>query len=101
MAIRVVRERDSCFEFTLSHSSYMNVTNQPIFSDAVKCDQQITLFNRTLSEGENTPVGLIGDITISAPYLPSDSRFNGIYGLKVDIAFIENNLLDCLSLKGL
>ncbi|KFX90932.1 hypothetical protein V490_06193 [Pseudogymnoascus sp. VKM F-3557] len=80
---------------------YINVTNQPIFADAVKCDQQITMFNTTLSTGENAPVGLIGDISISAPYLPSDSTFTNVFGLKVDIAFIENNLLECESLKGL
>lgn len=79
----------------------MNVTNQPIFSNGIKCDQQITFFNTTLSTGENAAVGLIGDITISSPYLPSYSIFRGIYGVKVDIAFIENNLLDCSTLKGL
>jgi hypothetical protein len=85
----------------LSRSSYVNVTNQPIFGNGVKCDQQITLFNTTLSQGANTPVGIVGDITVSAPYLPSDSAFKDVYGLKVDIAFIENNMLDCSTLRGL
>ncbi|KFY99481.1 hypothetical protein V500_01359 [Pseudogymnoascus sp. VKM F-4518 (FW-2643)] len=80
---------------------YVNVTNQPIFADGVKCDQQITLFNTTLSVGKNAPVGLIGEIAISAPYLPSDSTSKNVFGLKVDVAFIENNFLDCPSLKGL
>ncbi|OBT89193.1 hypothetical protein VE02_01667 [Pseudogymnoascus sp. 03VT05] len=80
---------------------YVNVTNQPIFADAVKCDRQITFFNTTLSTGANAPVGIIGDISISAPYLPSDSTFRNVFGLKLDVAFIENNLLDCPSLKGL
>ena len=86
---------------TLIHSSYVNVTNQPIFADGLHCDQQITLHNSTLSLGKNAPVGLIGDIVISAPYLPSDSTFKNVFGLKVDVAFIENNFLDCPSLKGL
>lgn len=85
----------------LNHSSYVNVTNQPIFADGVKCDQQITFFNTTLSTGANAPVGIIGDISISAPYLPSDSTFRNVFGLKLDVAFIENNLLECPSLKGL
>lgn len=85
----------------LSHPSYVNVTNQPIFADGLHCDQQISLYNTTLSTGANAPVGLIGDIAISAPYLPSDSIFRNVFGLKVDVAFIENNLLDCESLKGL
>ncbi|KFZ18836.1 hypothetical protein V501_00990 [Pseudogymnoascus sp. VKM F-4519 (FW-2642)] len=80
---------------------YVNVTNQPIFADGVKCDQQITFFNTTLSTGANSPVGIIGDISISAPYLPSDSTFRNVFGLKLDVAFLENNLLECPSLKGL
>lgn len=84
----------------LTHSSYVNITNQPIFSNGIKCDQQITFYNTTLSVGENAAVGLIGDITISTPELPSESAFQDIYGVKVDIAFIENNLLDCSTLKG-
>ncbi|KFY63313.1 hypothetical protein V496_04027 [Pseudogymnoascus sp. VKM F-4515 (FW-2607)] len=80
---------------------YVNVTNQPIFADGVKCDQQITLFNTTLSKGAYAPVGLKGDISISAPYLPSDSTFKNVFGLKVDVAFIENNFLECQSLQGL
>ncbi|KFY13814.1 hypothetical protein V491_06265 [Pseudogymnoascus sp. VKM F-3775] len=80
---------------------YVNVTNQPIFADGLHCDQQISLYNTTLSTGANAAVGLIGDIAISAPYLPSDSVFRNVFGLKVDVAFIENNLLDCESLKGL
>ena len=78
----------------------MNVTNQPVFSDDLTCDQQITLYNTTLSEGKNAPVGVQGNISVVAPYLPSDSTFTNIYGVKVDIAFIENNLVSCSSLKG-
>jgi hypothetical protein len=79
----------------------VNVTNQPIFTNAVKCDQQITLFNTSVSTGKNAAVGVKGDIFVAAPYLPQDSYFQGVYGLKVDIAFIENNMLDCSSLKGI
>jgi hypothetical protein len=80
--------------------SYVNVTNQTVFADGLKCDQQVTLYNSSVSTGKNTPVGVKGDIFVAAPYLPTDSYFEGVHGLKVDIAFIENNLLDCETLKG-
>jgi hypothetical protein len=66
----------------------------------VICDNQISLFNTTLSQGSNAPVGIKGDITIKAPYLPSNSSFKGIYGIKVDVAFVEYPETPCSSLKG-
>lgn len=77
------------------------MTNQPVFSNGQKCDQQITLYNSSVSTGKNAAVGIKGDIFVAAPYLPKDSYFDAVYGLKVDIAFIENNLLDCQTLKGM
>ena len=80
--------------------SYVNVTNQPVFGNGVTCDQQIALYNTTISTGKNAPVAVQGNISVIAPYLPSHSNFTGVYGIKVDIAFIENNLVSCSSLKG-
>jgi len=79
---------------------YVNVTNQPTFTDGVSCDNQLTLFNTTLSTGENAPVGVRGEIMIKAPYIPSDTTFRYIHGIKVDLAFIENNQIPCSQLKG-
>jgi hypothetical protein len=76
------------------------VTNQPITHAGVTCDNQITLFNTTLSEGSNAPVGIVGDITVKAPYMPSDSTFEGVYGIKVDVAFVEFPGTVCSTLKG-
>jgi len=76
------------------------VTNQPTFADGLSCDNQINLFNTTLSTGENAPVGVRGEIMMKAPYIPTDTTFRAVYGIKVDIAFIENNQLPCSSLKG-
>ncbi len=58
------------------------------------------LYNTTLSTGRNAPVGIQGDITIKAPYLPSDSTFRGVYGIKVDVAFIEFPGILCSELEG-
>ncbi|KAH8676804.1 hypothetical protein BGZ60DRAFT_403461 [Tricladium varicosporioides] len=81
---------------------FMNVTNQPFFSNGSKCDNQRFYYNTTLSTGVNAPVGVKGEVTIEAPYLQAtkSSDFGDIYGFKVDAAFVENNLLDCESLKG-
>lgn len=85
-----------------NNCSYVNVTNQPVFANAsLRCDQQIVLYNSSVSTGKNAAVGVTGDIFIATPYLPVDSFFPGVHGLKVDIAFIENNMLECSSLKGI
>jgi hypothetical protein len=76
------------------------VTNQPSFTNSTSCDNQLNLFNTTLSTGKNSPVGIVGEIMVKAPYFPITSTFKDIFGIKVDIAFIENNGLDCSLLKG-
>ena len=80
--------------------SYVNVTNQPTFKDGLSCDNQLDLFNSTLSTGKNAPVGIRGEVMIKAPYIPSTTTFRDLHGIKVDIAFIENNVVPCSSLKG-
>jgi hypothetical protein len=37
---------------------------------------------------------------VKAPYFATDTTFCDVYGIKVDIAFIENNLVPCSELKG-
>jgi len=87
----------------LTWDSYVNFTNQPTFGNGLTCDNMLNLWNSSVTTGENAPVGVIGDITIKAPYFPSDSSettFRGVHGVKVDTAFIETNYLPCESLKG-
>ncbi|MCJ1284784.1 hypothetical protein MMC26_004120 [Xylographa opegraphella] len=79
---------------------YMNVTNQPSFSTGVLCDNFITLYNSTVTEGQYAPVVVVGNVSVAAPYLPTAMEFTGIYGLKIDRAFIENNYMACSRLKG-
>jgi hypothetical protein len=81
-------------------TSYKNVTNQPVFGDGLACHKQITLYNSTISQGANAPVGVRGEIAISAPYLPQGGVFKDVYGVKVDAAFIEYSLQQCETLKG-
>lgn len=77
--------------------SYVNVTNQPIFASGSSCDQQTTYYNTTLSTEK---VGVRGNISIASPYLPSESSFTGVYGLRTTIGFVEDGYKDCQSLKG-
>ncbi|EKD15513.1 hypothetical protein MBM_06141 [Drepanopeziza brunnea f. sp. 'multigermtubi' MB_m1] len=79
---------------------YINVTNQPIFTRGINCDNQIFLYNTTLSTGQNAPRGIKGSVSLSAPLLPNDSTFHNIFGVKVDTAFLEKNGVPCSSLKG-
>jgi len=48
-------------------------------------------------------VGVVGDVTIKAPLLDAeqDCVFKNVFGVKIDVAFIENNYLDCKTLKDL
>jgi hypothetical protein len=82
---------------------FVNITNQPAFTNASNgCDNQIMMFNTTLSTGANAPVPIRGDVNIQAPFFlkNKDASFRGVSGIKVDVAFIENNQVNCTSLKG-
>ncbi|CAG8980920.1 hypothetical protein HYALB_00003779 [Hymenoscyphus albidus] len=80
---------------------YKNATNQPAFTNpAIGCDNQILFYNTTLSTGTNEPVHIKGDIGIAAPYFLGGAKFKNVYGIKVDVAFIENNMVPCQDLKG-
>jgi hypothetical protein len=95
---------------------YKNITNQPIFTKGDTCDNQITLFvylfspkpfltsgsfNTTLTTGNNIPVGIRGKVSILPPYFPEPGcDFNNVYGVKVDVAFVENTGVNCSLLKG-
>ncbi|MCJ1394046.1 hypothetical protein MMC18_006924 [Xylographa bjoerkii] len=79
---------------------YKNVTNQPSFSTGVLCDNFVTLYNSSVTEGQYAPVVVRGNVSVAAPYLPTAMAFTGVYGLKIDRAFVENNYMACSSLKG-
>jgi hypothetical protein len=37
---------------------------------------------------------------MKAPYIPMTTTFRDLHGIKVDVAFIENNQVPCSHLKG-
>jgi hypothetical protein len=79
------------------------VTNQPQFStNPNACDNFIRLFNSSVTTGKYAPVAVKGIVSAEPPFLTSDKPkiWTGVYGLRLDNAFIENNYLPCESLRG-
>ncbi|KAG8879271.1 hypothetical protein FRB97_001801 [Tulasnella sp. 331] len=82
-------------------SFYQNVTNQPTFGNGIVCDNQIRFFNTPITQGDYLPIGIQGNITIADPNMPQlSATYTNVFGVKLDTAFIENNLQNCTSLKG-
>ncbi|KAH6721374.1 hypothetical protein BKA61DRAFT_468617 [Leptodontidium sp. MPI-SDFR-AT-0119] len=79
---------------------YVNVTNQPIMTNGTVCDNQIFLYNTTLSNGVNAPRGVMGSVKLGAPLLPEDTTFNNVFGVRVDTAFLEIPSVPCPKLQG-
>jgi hypothetical protein len=79
---------------------FKNITNQPSFGNGSTCDNQIRLFSTSLSQGEFAPVPVKGKVFASLPPFQRRQGLGDIYGLEVATPFIENNYLDCMSLKG-
>ena len=102
---------------TLHHNPYpldlfRNITNQPTFANATSCDNMIRLFNTSMSV---PAVPVRGRVRAHAfPFTPSSSssssdraaqknaavEWTGVWGVQVATPFIENNYLDCRSMKG-
>lgn len=80
--------------------SYKNITNQPIFGSTPVCDQFVRLFNTSIASGQYAPTMIKGDVSVVKPFFPTTTTFRGVYGVKVDNAFIEYNVKSCESLQG-
>ena len=89
----------------------MNVTNQPIFGCAnttclLTCDNMIRFFHTNITAGPFQPVGISGSVSLApaarsgVTFFPRGANFWDVKGVKLDVAFIENNYRDCNSLKG-
>ncbi|KAI6714501.1 hypothetical protein JHW43_003015 [Diplocarpon mali] len=80
--------------------AYMNITNQPTFTDGELCDNKIFLYNTTLSSGKNSPEGIVGSIILKDPLLPGglDQRF--VSGIRFSAAFVDFPEVPCANLRG-
>lgn len=81
-------------------SFFKNITNQPIFADGKTCDNMIRLFNTSVSVAPNRIESVQGTVRVKMFPLESEEEWMGVYGLRMDTAFIENNYLPCESFRG-
>jgi hypothetical protein len=78
----------------------MNITNQPSFGSGLAvCDNYITLYNSTVTQGEFSPVPVEGSIKVVPPFYPTEATLKA-YGFRMDNAFVERNNVPCEKLKG-
>ncbi|KAL9111391.1 MAG: hypothetical protein Q9227_004268 [Pyrenula ochraceoflavens] len=74
---------------------FKNLTNQPI-GNALLCDQFISFFNTSITQGQFAPVSVRGTVNIAQPLYPlGNQTFQGIWGYKADLAFLERNAQSC------
>lgn len=80
---------------------FKNITNQPTFANASTCDNMIRWFNTSMSVGEFAPRPVLGRIRANAfPYEGVEKEWTDVFGVQVATPFIENNYLDCQTMKG-
>ncbi|KAK3297425.1 uncharacterized protein B0H64DRAFT_372793 [Chaetomium fimeti] len=79
---------------------FRNITNQPTFANATSCDNMIRLFNTTMSVGEYAPVPVRGRVKAHTLPFGAEMEWTDIYGVQVATPFIENNYLDCETMRG-
>ncbi|KAF3042641.1 hypothetical protein E8E12_004271 [Didymella heteroderae] len=83
--------------WTYPLSFFANVTNQPIFADGKTCDNMIRLFNTSVTTSIET---VVGTVKAQIPPFSGQQVWEGVEGIKLDSAFIENNYLPCESFRG-
>jgi len=81
-------------------SFYKNVTNQVMFADAKTCDNMIRLFNTSVSTSPNRIETVKGTVKATMPPFTEEHEWSGVYGIRLDSAFIENNYLPCENFRG-
>ncbi|KAK1962359.1 hypothetical protein LY78DRAFT_684102 [Colletotrichum sublineola] len=76
------------------------IINQPIFANGSQCDQQIRLFNTSVTQGAFPPVPVRGSVKSNLGPFKTDTSFADVAGFQVATAFIENNYLPCEMFRG-
>lgn len=80
---------------------FKNITNQPTFANASSCDNMIRLFNTTMSAGAYAPAPVRGRVRANVfPLGDTEEEWMDVYGIQVATPFIENNYLDCRTMRG-
>ncbi|KAH7137825.1 hypothetical protein EDB81DRAFT_656172 [Dactylonectria macrodidyma] len=81
-------------------SLFENITNQPSFANGSTCDQQIRLFNTSLTQVPFQPVPVRGTVKSNVGPFRCGMTFSNVAGFQVSTAFIENNYLPCEMFRG-
>lgn len=76
---------------------WRNVTNQPTFADGRSCDNMIRLFNTSVTTGIER---VKGSVRARIPPFRGEEAWEGVDGIRLDSAFIENNYLPCEGFRG-
>ena len=80
---------------------FWNITNQPTFANGTTCDNMIRLFNTSMSIGDYEPVPVKGRIRANTfPFSGQEKEWDDVIGVQVATPFIENNYLDCRTMRG-
>jgi hypothetical protein len=79
---------------------FKNITNQPSFANGSTCDQQIRLFNTSLTAAPFEPVQVMGSVRSYLGPFPAKKHFRNVAGIQLATAFIENNYLPCEMFQG-
>jgi hypothetical protein len=81
-------------------SFFKNFTNQPTFADGKTCDNMIRLFNTSVTTSPNRIERVKGSVKVKLAPFTSEQEWKGLYGVRMDTAFIENNYLPCENFRG-
>ncbi|KAF2624522.1 hypothetical protein BU25DRAFT_154964 [Macroventuria anomochaeta] len=76
---------------------YKNITNQPTFADGKTCDNMIRLFNTSVTTSIET---VRGSVRAKIPPFEREEVWEGVEGIRLDSAFLENNYLSCEGFRG-
>ena len=66
----------------------------------------IRFFHTRITSGKYQPIGLSGSVSLAPSVksnlgiFPEGLHFEDVKGVKLDVAFLENNYRDCRDLKG-
>ncbi|EGP89261.1 uncharacterized protein MYCGRDRAFT_108774 [Zymoseptoria tritici IPO323] len=94
------RFKAACSSVPYDQKVFVNITNQPIFgSGKPVCDNYITLYNTSVTQGEFAPVAVEGTVKVGPPFYPQDATLEA-FGYRMDNAFVERNDVPCEKLKG-
>ncbi|KAK4223592.1 hypothetical protein QBC38DRAFT_372841 [Podospora fimiseda] len=95
-----MKQLASCTQPTFSIDLFKNITNQPTFANGTTCDNMIRLFNTSMSVDEFAPRMVRGRVKANALPFEGQQEWTGVHGIQIATPFIENNYLDCQSMKG-